>query len=68
MSEVALISARKSRLAAEAKTGNRSAATALELQNEPDRFLSTVQIGITLMGYLPACTPEPQSLRNSDRD
>lgn len=52
MSEVALISARKSRLAAEAKTGNRSAATALELQNEPDRFLSTVQIGITLIGIL----------------
>lgn len=52
MSEVALISARKSRLAAEAKEGSRSAATALGLQNEPDRFLSTVQIGITLIGIL----------------
>lgn len=52
MSEVALISARKSRLSADAKSGNRSARTALKLANEPDRFLSTVQIGITLIGIL----------------
>ncbi|GFI52849.1 MULTISPECIES: hemolysin family protein [Duncaniella] len=52
MSEVALISARKSKLSAEAKDGNRSAANALKLQSEPDRFLSTVQIGITLIGIL----------------
>lgn len=52
MSEVALISARKSKLAADAKDGSRNAATALELSNEPDRFLSTVQIGITLIGIL----------------
>lgn len=52
MSEVALISARKSKLAADAKSGNRNAATALKLQSEPDRFLSTVQIGITLIGIL----------------
>lgn len=52
MSEVALISARKSRLSAEAKRGNRNAATALRLQSEPDRFLSTIQIGITLIGIL----------------
>lgn len=52
MSEVALISARKSKLSSDAKSGNRSAATALELANEPDRFLSTVQIGITLIGIL----------------
>lgn len=52
MSEVALISARKSKLSTEAKAGNRNAATALELSNEPERFLSTVQIGITLIGIL----------------
>ena len=52
MSEVALISARKSKLTADAKDGNRNAANALKLQSEPDRFLSTVQIGITLIGIL----------------
>lgn len=52
MSEVALISARKSRLSADAKNGNKSARTALKLANDPDRFLSTVQIGITLIGIL----------------
>jgi len=52
MSEVALISARKSKLTTDAKNGNHNAATALKLQNEPDRFLSTIQIGITLIGIL----------------
>ena len=52
MSEVALISARKSRLSTDAKKGNKSARLALKLANEPDRFLSTVQIGITLIGIL----------------
>lgn len=52
MSEVALISARKSRLTADAKNGSKSAQTALKLSNEPERFLSTVQIGITLIGIL----------------
>lgn len=52
MSEVALISARKSKLAAEAKEGRINAAMALKLANEPDRFLSTIQIGITLIGIL----------------
>ena len=52
MSEVALISARKSRLTADEKKGNKSAGVALKLANDPDRFLSTVQIGITLIGIL----------------
>lgn len=52
MSEVALISARRSKLTADAKKGNNAAATALKLQDEPDRFLSTIQIGITLIGIL----------------
>ena len=52
MSEVALISARKSKLTADAKKGNNAAATALKLQEVPDIFLSTIQIGITLIGIL----------------
>ena len=52
MSEIAMVSARKSRLETEARTGNKSARRALKLANEPDRFLSTVQIGITLIGIL----------------
>jgi len=52
MSEIALVSARKPRLELDAKRGNKSAQTALQLANEPDRFLSTIQIGITLIGIL----------------
>lgn len=52
LSEIALISARKSKLSADAKRGSRSAQRALDMANEPDRFLSTVQIGITLIGIL----------------
>ena len=52
MSEIALVSARKARLELEAKRGNKSAKTALNVANEPDRFLSTIQIGITLIGIL----------------
>ena len=52
MSEVVLISARKSRLSSDAKKGSKSAKVALKLANDPDRFLSTVQIGITLIGIL----------------
>lgn len=52
MSEIALVSARKSKLETEAKKGNKKAAVALKLACEPDRFFSTVQIGITLVGIL----------------
>lgn len=52
MSEIALISARKSRLESAAKKGNKKARVALELANSPNKFLSTVQIGITLIGIL----------------
>ncbi|WP_294734244.1 hemolysin family protein [uncultured Flavobacterium sp.] len=52
MSEIALISARKNRLESAAKKGNASADTALKLANSPNKFLSTVQIGITLIGIL----------------
>ncbi|WP_418262089.1 hemolysin family protein [Flavobacterium faecale] len=52
MSEIALISARKNRLETSAKKGNQSAKMALKLANSPNEFLSTVQIGITLIGIL----------------
>lgn len=52
MSEIALISARKNRLETAAKKGNASAQAALDLANAPNKFLSTVQIGITLIGIL----------------
>ncbi|WP_215238731.1 hemolysin family protein [Dyadobacter helix] len=52
MSEIALVSSRKSRLEAAAKNGDSSAKAALHLANSPNRFLSTVQIGITLIGLL----------------
>ncbi len=52
MSEIAVISARKSSLSSDVKKGSKSARYALKLANEPDRFLSTVQIGITLIGIL----------------
>ncbi|WP_100433277.1 hemolysin family protein [Flavobacterium sp. 1] len=52
MSEIALISARKNRLETAAKKGNKNAQTALDLANSPNKFLSTVQIGITLIGIL----------------
>lgn len=52
MSEIALVSARKSSLAEDVKRGNKRAKIALKLAEEPDRFLSTVQIGITLIGIL----------------
>ena len=50
MSEIALVSARKVRLESAAKKGNKNAQRALNLANSPDRFLSTIQIGITLIG------------------
>lgn len=52
MSEIALISARKNRLETAAKKGNKNARIALDLANSPNKFLSTVQIGITLIGIL----------------
>ena len=52
MSEMAIVSARKARLQQLANAGDAKARAALELANSPDRFLSTVQIGITLVGIL----------------
>jgi magnesium and cobalt exporter, CNNM family len=52
MSELAIVSSREARLKAMAKSGSRGAQCALDLAAEPGRFLSTVQIGITLIGIL----------------
>ena len=52
MAEIALVSARKARLEAQADKGDVDAKRALKLANHPDTFLSTIQIGITLVGVL----------------
>ncbi len=52
MAEIALVSARKARLEAQANKGDEKAKAALKLSNHPDVFLSTVQVGITLIGIL----------------
>jgi putative hemolysin len=52
MSEIALVTARKIRLSKLAENGDSAAAAAIKLGEEPTRFLSTVQIGITSIGVL----------------
>ena len=52
LSEMAIISARKTRLQQRAQEGSRRAAAALELASEPNQFLATIQVGITLVGIL----------------
>jgi len=52
MSEIALVSVRKSRLENQAEKGDLKAAKALELANSPEKFLSAAQIGITLIAIL----------------
>ncbi len=52
MSELAIVSSRPARLAGLVEKGVRGARTALDLASDPGRFLSTVQIGITLVGVL----------------
>ncbi len=52
MAEMALVSSRRVRLEQQAEEGNRGAQIALDLANAPNKFLSTIQIGITLIGVL----------------
>lgn len=52
MSEIALVSARRNRLNYAAQRGSRGAKIAIQLQSSPSKLLSTVQIGITLIGLL----------------
>ncbi|HEX3050508.1 MAG TPA: hemolysin family protein [Aggregatilineaceae bacterium] len=52
LAEMAVVSARRARLLERANEGEKGAQAALELVEEPDQFLSTVQVGITLVGIL----------------
>ncbi len=52
LSEIALVTARRARLRPQAEAGDRRAARALRLGEQPTRFLSTIQIGITSIGVL----------------
>jgi putative hemolysin len=52
MSEIAIVSAKESRLEPLARAGNRAARATLKLINSPTRFLATIQIGSTLIGIL----------------
>jgi putative hemolysin len=52
MSELAIVSARRARLDGLARAGKRGAQTAIDLASDPGKFLSTVQIGITLIGVI----------------
>src|SRR5688500_10781020 len=52
MAELAIVSSRKPRLKAMARSGSKGARTALDLASDPGRFLSTVQIGITMIGII----------------
>jgi putative hemolysin len=52
MAEIALVSSRRSRLEVQANKGDKKAKEALKLANHPDTFISTTQIGITLIGIL----------------
>ncbi len=52
MSEIAVVAARKVRLQQRAEDGDERARTALDLAHDPEKFLSTVQVGITLVGVL----------------
>lgn len=52
LSEMAIVSVRKSRLQVRADNGDKQAILALELANHPEKILATIQIGITLIGIL----------------
>ena len=52
LSEIAVVSAKKTKLEARRKKGSKGAAMALKLQSDPDNFLSAVQVGITLIGII----------------
>ena len=58
MSEIAILSARKIRLQQAVEDGAPGARTALELANEPSHFLSTIQVGITLIGIMSGAVGE----------
>ena len=57
--EYGLITARRARLEDRAKDGSRAARTALRLMDTPARFISTVQVGITISGIMLGALGEP---------
>src|SRR5690606_2779904 len=63
MSEIAIVSARRGRLQRAADGGDAGAAKALQLATEPTRFLSTIQVGITLVGILVGAMGEASFVR-----
>jgi putative hemolysin len=64
--EYALVTARRARLEERAENGNRPAVTALRLMDEPVRFISTVQVGITVFGIALGAIGEPLVSRYFD--
>ncbi|PUZ27077.1 putative hemolysin [Chitinophaga costaii] len=52
LAEIALVSVNKGRLTEEAEEGNQQAARTLSLLNDPEEFLSSIQVGITLVGII----------------
>ena len=64
--EYALVTARRHRLEERADRGNRAARTALRLMDEPGRFISTVQVGITVFGIALGALGEPLVSRYFD--
>lgn len=52
LSETALVSSKRTKLETDAKKGSKGAATALKLLEDPEQFLSAVQVGITLIGVI----------------
>lgn len=52
LSEIAIVSAKKRKLETERKEGKKGAVRALKLQSDPDNFLSSIQVGITLIGII----------------
>ncbi|WP_296612215.1 hemolysin family protein [Sphingomonas sp.] len=71
MSELAIASSRKARLEAMARTGSRGARAAIDLAADPGKFLSTVQVGITLIAvisgaYSGEALGEPTAIRLQD--
>jgi putative hemolysin len=64
MAEMSVVSARKTRLRLLANEGNQGANRALELATHPDRFLSTTQVGMTLIGILSGALGERALVAN----
>jgi putative hemolysin len=67
MSETAMTASRRARLQQQVERGNEGAKVAMSLSEQPNRFLSTIQIGITLIGILMGALGEASISRNLER-